>query len=95
MRCVICNCTNDLNLYDELSAFTIKRFYPDPNDPVMSVVCSDCAEEVYTEDQLTMIENREDGFDDNALDEETETEIYSILSDLDEMSLKKEENYDV
>lgn len=92
MRCRICNCTNDPSLYDELSGLTIARFYPDPDFPVTSVICTSCAEDVYGEDGMASIEANE-GSEDLGLDEETEREIAEILIDLDEIALKKEESY--
>lgn len=81
MRCRICNAVSDLMLEDDLARYSNKRFYPDPEAPLLSSVCHECAEEVYS-GNLDAIEAAEEsqGY---GLDAETEAEIFEYLEELD------------
>lgn len=86
MRCRICNAVSDISLADDLASYSSKRFYPDPEAPLLSSICHDCADEVY-EGNLEQIEASEDS-DGYGLDAESENEVFQYLEELD----KAEEN---
>lgn len=81
MRCRICNTTNVMLLLDELSSFSAKPFYPDPENHD-HYVCYECAEQIWDgELEEHEADEASEGLE---LDEVTESEVEAYLKELDD-----------